>query len=51
MIATQLVIGIVVALCIAGMVAPAEAIGWWRRGRLDETERPRSLCPSRRRTR
>ena len=37
MIATQLVIGIVVALCIAGMVAPAEAIGWWRRGRLDET--------------
>lgn len=37
MIITQLVTVIIVALCIAGLVAPSEAIGWWRRGKLDET--------------
>lgn len=37
MILTQLIIVIIVALCIAGLTAPAESINWWRRGRLDET--------------
>lgn len=33
---TQIVVVIIVALVIAGLVAPIEALGWWRRGQLDE---------------
>lgn len=37
MILTQVLVVVLIALLIAGLVAPAEAFGWWQRGHLDET--------------